>query len=265
MKPLLKWPGGKTQLLNKIILPSEINVYYEPFLGGGSVAFHNEPVRAVFSDSNRELINVYKTIKTSPHSLIRHLKTHENTPEYYYKIRELDRTKEFSSLSDVFRASRFIYLNKTCFNGLYRVNRQGQFNASFGKYKNPNIVNENVILQLHTYFQENDISLLSVDFEECISRAQKGDFIYLDPPYDPLNETSRFTEYTENSFSRVDQVRLKRALDRTEAKFILSNSKTPFILDLYKDYNIETVEANRRINVDSSSRGRIEELLIRNF
>lgn len=194
---------------------------------------------------------------------------HKNTEDYYYSIRVVDRDKEkYSQLSPVERASRFLYLNKTCYNGLYRVNSKGEFNSPFGRYKKPNIVNGLGLIAVSHHLWMNDIELCCKDFEEVLSSLSEGSFVYLDPPYDPVSETANFTSYQKNGFNRHEQERLKSCCDNLTArgiKFMLSNSATSFIRELYKDYYIETVSAKRAINSKGNKRGVVEEVLVRNY
>lgn len=268
--PFLKWVGGKRQLIAEIepLLPSRISTYYEPFVGGGALFFHKQPTKAVINDYNAELINVYETIRDDVDALIGHLATHENESEYFYEIRALDRQEGFNELSKVERASRVIYLNKTCFNGLYRVNSSGEFNTPFGRYKNPNIINDTVLKAVSNYLQKNEIKLLSGDFEDSLKGARKGSFVYLDPPYDPISKSSNFTGYVQGGFGNDEQIRLRNAcinLDRKGVKFLLSNSSTAFMKDLYKEFKIVEVGASRHINSVGSKRGEVTEILVRNY
>ncbi|WP_409973208.1 DNA adenine methylase [Bacillus sp. Bva_UNVM-123] len=270
VQPFLKWAGGKRQLLPEIrkYIPTKINTYYEPFIGAGAVLFDIQPEKAVINDINIELVNVYQVIKSNADELIEDLKKHENDKEYFYEIRNLDRTPAYMELSPIERASRIIYLNKTCFNGLFRVNSKGQFNVPFGKYKNPQIVNEHVIRAVHSYLSTNDVQILNTDFEKVVEGAKEGDFIYLDPPYDPVSSTSSFTSYSLDGFNREDQQRLKNLfveLDRRGCNVLLSNSATDFIKELYEDYHIEIVSASRHINAKASGRGKIDEVLVMNY
>jgi DNA adenine methylase len=270
VSPFLKWVGGKRQIMSSIVehLPNTYTTYYEPFVGGGAVLFHLQPKNAVINDFNDELVNVYKIIKESPEELIKELKKHKNTSDYFYKIRSLDRTIKFKSLSDIERASRIIYLNKTCYNGLYRVNNSGEFNSPFGKYKNPNIVNEPTIKAVSNYLNSSKIKLFSGDYEQVIKNPNKGAFVYLDPPYHPVSGSSNFTGYIQGGWEEADQVRLKDNCDRLNAKgvkFLLSNSAGKFIKDLYKNYKISIVKATRSINSDGDKRGEVEEVLIKNY
>jgi len=267
----VKWAGGKRQILDEITkyIPDEFSTYYEPFLGGGAVLFELQPEKAVVNDINQELMNIYQVIKENVDELIEDLKKHKNEREYFYKIRELDRDKErYSRLSRVERASRFIYLNKTCYNGLFRVNKSGEFNAPFGNYKNPNIVNENTLRAVSEYFNRANIIFTCQDFEAALQSAEKGDFVYLDPPYDPVSETASFTEYDKGGFDRGEQIRLKKVCDKLNEKgikFLLSNSATDFIMDLYKDYKIKIIKAKRAINSKPDRRGDVDEVLVMNY
>ena len=270
--PFLKWVGGKRQIMPSIIelLPTAISTYnyVEPFIGGGAVLFHLQPKKAIINDFNEELINVYEVIKTNVNELIIDLKEHENTTDYFYNIRELDRTDTFKNLTKVKRASRIIYLNKTCFNGLYRVNNAGEFNAPFGRYKNPNIVNEPTLKAVSKYLNSNNIKLVSGDYEDVLKDLNENSMAYLDPPYHPLSLNSNFTGYVQGGWNIDDQIRLKKTCDdlnKKGIKFLLSNSASDFIKDLYKDYNIKVIKANRSINSDGAKRGEIDEVLIRNY
>lgn len=193
--PIVKWAGGKTQLLEKMtsLLPTEeFTAYCEPFLGGGAMLFYIQPEVAYINDINSGLMNVYNVIKYYPEALIAELSGYENTVEFYSRIRELDRDFErFAALSAVQQAARFIYLNKTCFNGLYRENRQGQFNVSYGKYKNPNFVNASGIRSMSQYFNAANVIFISVDFSQVLNILPSETFVYLDPPYDPVSENGK--------------------------------------------------------------------------
>lgn len=269
--PVVKWVGGKRQLLDEItpLLPKRIPSYCEPFLGGGAVLFSVQPTKAIVNDLNEDLITVYEVIRDDIEALIESLKRHENTSEYFYAIRDVDRDREaYRSLSNVEKASRLIYLNKTCFNGLFRVNSSGEFNSPFGHYKNPNIVNEPVLRAVNKYLNSGSVTFYSEDFAETLKRVGKGCFVYLDPPYDPVSDTASFTGYNKGGFDRNEQARLKQCCDELTqrgVKFMLSNSATDFIKDLYRDYHITIVRAKRAINSDASKRGTIEEVLITNY
>ena len=267
--PFVKWAGGKRQLLPELLkrIP-KFTTYCEPFVGGGALFFYLQPKKAIINDFNKDLINTYITIQNDVESLIQHLSTYKNDSESYYKIRELDRTPLFHRMSATEKASRLIYLNKTCYNGLFRVNSMGEFNSPFGSYKSPNIVNEPTLRAIHNYFQNADVTFLSGDFEAAVKGLKKGTFVYFDPPYDPVSASSNFTGYTNLGFGKQEQRRLKEVCDELNAKgikFLLSNSATDFILDLYKEYNIEKISAKRVINSNANNRGNVDEVLIRNY
>ena len=265
-QPFVKWVGGKRSLLEEILprFPKQFKTYYEPFVGGGAVYFAIAPHRrrAVLADSNADLIRAYKVICTDPHPLIRKLKTHarQHSMEHYYKVRAREPRTELSAVA------RFLYLNKTCYNGLYRVNRAGKFNAPMGKYKNPNIVQQENILACYEALRNAECHV--IDFEAI--KPKPGDFVYFDPPYHPLNGTAKFTQYQMSDFKEDDQVRLHDfivRLHRRGVKIMLSNSKTPFIEDLYryKYFRKHIVHAPRFVNSKPDQRGKICELLITNY
>ncbi len=267
-RPFLKWVGGKRQLLKQMdsYLPKSFNKYIEPFVGGGALFFYLLPETAILIDGNPILINCYTTIKTQVDSLIEALRGHKNEAEYYYSIRSADRTPEFDQWTDVQKAARIMYMNKCCFNGLYRVNSKGYFNVPFGKYKNPKFLDEENLRAVHEVLQT--VTIRSGSFELCLEYAKKDDFVYLDPPYYPITKTANFTSYTKNNFSEQDQIRLVEVfgeLDKRGCKVMLSNSYCEFILDLYSDYRIELVQAKRAINSDAKKRGAIKEVLILNY
>lgn len=269
--PVLKWVGGKRQLLEDIdpLLPKTISNYCEPFVGGGAVLFHLQPNNAIINDINPELINVYSTIQNHVEGLIEELKTFKNDAEYYYSVRDWDRNPEYyQTLSNIQRAARTIYLNKTCYNGLYRVNNAGEFNTPFGHYKNPNIVNEYVLRAVSKYFNDANIQMYNMDYVWVLQQVKKNGFVYLDPPYDPISSTSNFTGYAKGGFSKEDQIKLKKCcdeLDKRGIQFMLSNSATEFIKDLYHDYDITIVKAKRAVNSVASSRGAVDEVIVRNY
>ncbi|NJM16732.1 MAG: DNA adenine methylase [Bacteroidales bacterium] len=270
--PFLKWVGGKRQLMASIAdhLPNDIEErrYFEPFIGGGAVLFYLQPVHAVINDFNEELINVYNVVKNHVDELIADLKQHENTAGYFYQIRSLDRNKEIENLTPVQRASRVIYLNKTCFNGLYRVNKAGEFNVPFGRYKKPNIVNVPALKAVNKFLNQNNLVIYSGDYANVLTQADKSSFVYLDPPYHPVSESSNFTGYVEGGWGLHDQTRLRdvcNQLNERGVKFLLSNSSAPLIKELYKNYAIVTVKAARAINANGAHRGQIDEVLVKNY
>jgi len=271
LKPILKWAGGKRQVLPAIrpLLPTECKRYFEPFLGGGAVLFDLAPNSAVVSDINTELINMYQVIRDQPKALISKLSKLENTSDTYYAIREWDRKpKAFEAKSPVARAARTIYLNRTGYNGLYRVNSKNQHNVPFGKYKNPRICDSELIFSISKYFNENNIKILNEDFAKSISRARQGDFIYVDPPYAPLDEAaSTFTSYTANGFTLENLRKLRDALDQASslgATWLMSNVQSEATSNIFptKKYRITTVQVTRPINSKISGRGAVTEILV---
>ncbi|TFG02857.1 MAG: DNA adenine methylase [Promethearchaeota archaeon] len=267
-RPFLKWAGGKRQLISQMkkYFPKSFETYIEPFVGGGAVFFHILPPKAILMDINKELINCYKVVKENVFELIELLKNHKNEKNYYYKIRAKDRNqKEYEKLSDVEKASRMIYLNRCCYNGLYRVNRKGQFNVPFGKYKNPKFCDKENLLSVSKVLQ--DIRIIQGSFESCLKYANQNDFIYFDPPYQPISETSSFTSYSKEDFNKKSQVKLFnvfKTLDEKGCRLMLSNSNNDFLLNLYKDYKIIFLNAKRAINSVATKRGNIKEILVLN-
>lgn len=268
-KPFLKWAGGKRQLLPVIneYLPKEFNHYYEPFVGAGAVFFDLNAENNTINDFNSELINTYQVIKDNVEDLIEDLKRHKNEKEYYLHIRSLDRRDDFKDISPVERASRMIYLNKTCFNGLYRVNSKNQYNVPFANLKNPTILNEEVLRDAHYYLNERNVTILTGDFEDAVRTAKEGDFVYMDPPYDLVTEVS-FVTYSTSKFEKDAQLRVKKVFDELTSrgcKVMLSNSATDFILETFKEYDTNIVQAKRFINSVSSKRGNVPEVLVTNY
>lgn len=269
--PVLKWAGGKRQLLDTLIplVPKDYSVYCEPFVGGGALFFALQPQSACINDVNHELIRVYTVIKNDVDVLIEQLKQFQNNKDQFYEIRSWDRNKDkYTHLSDIEKAARIIYLNKTCFNGLFRVNASGEFNVPFGNYANPNIVNEPVLRAISFYFNNSEIVFNAVDYAEILKNLPDNAFVYLDPPYDPVSVTANFTSYTKDGFSRDEQIRLRKCCDELNErsiKFMLSNSATDFICDQYSKYNIEIISAKRLVGADASKRGRIQEVIVRNY
>jgi len=266
-KPFVKWAGGKRQILKVLLsrVPKKFNRYIEPFVGGGALFFELRPKKAIISDINYELINAYIVIRDNVEELIKDLKKHKNTEEYFYYIRSIDP----NTLTSVERASRFIYLNKTCFNGLYRENSKGQFNVPYGKYKNPKICDEENLRAVSSYLNRIDVEILNCDYKKTCQLAKEGDFVYLDPPYHPLSRTASFTSYNKNGFSEEDQLELSeifRELDKKGCFVMLSNSNTNFIRKLYSDYKVQEVKASRAINCKPNRRSKANlEVLITNF
>jgi len=245
-KPFIKWAGGKQQILSHLRakLPKSFNRYFEPFLGGGALFFDLSPKSAVLVDQNEELINTYLVVRDQPQLLLEDLSRHVYNKEYFYQVRDADRQSDYLEWSPVQRASRFIFLNKTCFNGLYRVNSKGQFNVPFGSYTMPKIADGKNILACSKALQ--GVDLIKGNFSSVADLAKRGDFIYLDPPYIPRTQSSSFTSYTSDKFSNDDHLALKRfcaELDSNGVYFMLSNSYTTLALDLYKKFEISEVEA----------------------
>ncbi len=273
VKPFVKWAGGKRQILDKLKeqLPEEYNTYYEPFVGGGALLFELEPQNAVINDFNDELINVYKVLcdEVKFNKMIKLLNKHEakHSEEYYYEIRNKDRNKRsFKKLAEHTRAARTIYLNKACFNGLYRVNSKGEFNVPFGKKDKVNTYEGSNLNLLNYYLSSNNFQILNGDFEKAVETAQKGDFIYFDPPYD--SDTSTFTSYTEVGFGKNEQIRLAKVfkdLSNRGCYVMLSNHNTKLINELYSEFNIHVIEAKRNINSNGQKRGTVEEVIITNY
>lgn len=274
LHPFVKWAGGKTQLLEKLkkLMPASFNNYFEPFIGGGALLFNIAPKKATINDSNSELMCVYKCLKNDKafELLKQELKKHEenHTEEYYYQIRLMDQNDNFLSLPDYVRAGRMIYLNKACFNGLYRVNSKGYFNVPSGKKAKVKTFDEDNFEALHEYFKRNDIKILNVDFEKAVEDAKESDLVYFDPPYDTLDNKDSFTSYSKNDFGKDEQKRLAdiyRELSKKGVYVMLSNHNTSYIQELYKDFNIHVVNAKRMINSDAKGRGNVEEVIITNF
>lgn len=272
-KPFVKWAGGKRQIIDKLMMyaPYEYDTYFEPFIGGGALLFELSPKKAVINDYNDELMNVFRCIKDENKfmKMCSELNHHEanHSEEYYYEIRNKDRDKtKFSKITDYKRAARTIYLNKACFNGLYRVNSKNEFNVPFNRKKQVNTYDGQNLGIIHSYLNFNDITILNVDFEEAVKNAKKGDFIYFDPPYD--SETSTFNSYTENGFGKEEQIRLSKVfkeLDKRGCYVMLSNHNTTLINELYKGYYIHLIEAKRNINANGRKRGKVEEVIITNY
>ena len=272
-QPFLKWAGGKRQLLPilKEHKPQHFTQYYEPFIGAGALLFCLQPKKSIINDTNDELINCYRVIKDNPEKLLELCQQHRenNSKEHFYSLREQDRRDDFKDKSPQERAARIIYLNKTCFNGLFRVNSSGQFNVPYGNYSNPVIADPAVIRSVSAYLNQRDVRIRQGDFAKAVANARKGAFIYFDPPYHPISDTSSFTGYSVNGFGEEEQVRLKELCDKLSKRgcqVLISNSSASLIKKLYSDpnYEIEEVKASRAINAVGSRRGRINELLIHN-
>ena len=273
-KPFVKWAGGKRQLIESLQkhIPKKFNTYFEPFVGGGAVLFHlldqNPDLRCTISDLNSDLILSYITIRDKVDQLVDSLEKHSNRyfadqREYYYSVRES------APKSQIEKVSRLLFLNKTCFNGLYRVNSKGQFNVPLGKYTNPSIVNKENLLAVSKILQSKSIAIRCKDFEAILDDAKKDDFVYFDPPYQPVSKTANFTSYTKCEFTYDDLQRLARLcqrLDKKECKVLLSNSNTKEVKRLFSSkWKVAEISANRAINSDSKKRTGHTELLIKNY
>lgn len=274
-KPFVKWAGGKQRIINVLdnYLPNkeEIKEYIEPFAGGAAMLYHIKPQTAIINDYNSELINAYIQIRDNVDELIVTLDQLTNSEQDFYRIRNVDRDKEmYSKYKDVEKAARFIYLNKTCFNGLYRVNKNGEFNTPYGH-------NPNAMFKIFEQLRENsdfynslNISFEAVDYKSVLSKAKNDSFVYLDPPYDPISKTSSFTAYTDKKFGIEEQIQLKEMCDiltRKGVKIMLSNSNTDFIKDLYNEdwYNVYEIEVRRSIASNVGSRKLTSELVVTNY
>ncbi|MHA3801858.1 DNA adenine methylase [Mycoplasma sp. VS30B] len=273
-KPFVKWAGGKRQLLDELIkyVPKDFNTYFEPFVGAGALFFKLQPKKAVINDINKHLISAYRCFQdeTLYQDLIKSLKEYEtnHSEENFYRIRALDRDKEFLSSSNSEIGARLIYLNKTCFNGIYRVNSSGYFNCSFNKKVKIKTFYEDNFNAIFNYFSNNEISILSTSFQEVMQNVKNKDFVYLDPPYDAYNNKKSFISYDANGFSQAQQKELAKCfseLDKKGAFVMLSNHNTPLIRELYKNYNINVVLAKRWISSNGNYRGEVEEVIITNY
>ena len=264
--PIVKWAGGKSASLAQIssYFPKNGSYerYFEPFIGGGAMFFRLQPHESYLFDLNESLIELYQIVRDDVDHLIQALQKHHNDRDYFYEVR----AKQPDTLSPVERAARFIFLNRTCYNGLYRVNRSGQFNVPFGRYKNPRICDVDNLRAANDALQKAHLE--AADFESLLSRAGRGDLIYFDPPYEPLSRTANFTTYTSDGFTSEDQRRLAnvfRTLDARGCMLMASNSSAPLIYELYDGYHIHEINVRRAINSDPDGRGSIKELLITNF
>lgn len=277
MEPIIKWAGGKRRFVEQIIstIGDSFESYFEPFLGGAAVLYRINAKKYYCSDVNDELINFYKIVQSNCDELIKTLQIEfvpNHCKSFYLKIRNLDRNvEEFSKLSPTYRAARFLYLNKTCFNGLWRVNKMGQNNVPMGKYKKPNIIDKKNLISASKFFNEHKVNFYNSSFEKICSKAKAGDLVYFDPPYDIEEGQNSFTSYSKSGFNRDSQIRLKKLCDKLILKGVkvaVSNSNTKFINELYSDgeYTTYTIHNNiissRTIGADPKSRKKITELLI---
>ena len=253
-KPILKWAGGKTQMLDVLIplMPNQYCNYIEPFFGGGALFFAIQPQQAIISDTNPELINLYRVVSSQVEQLILELDKYYNNQDFFYEIRAL----KFENLDNVQAAARTIFLNKTCFNGLYRVNKKGEFNTPFGKYKNPNINDSINLLRVSDILKNKEI--IQADYFDVLEKyAKKNDFIFLDPPYFPISQYSDFKRYTKEQFSEQDQFKLsqcfKMLVDRG-CYVLLTNSNHPLVYEYYSDFEIRCIDTKRHISCKGGAR-----------
>lgn len=269
MKPIVKWAGGKTAILPNItekILRFDLHghCYYEPFVGGGSVFMSLQPERAVLNDLNEELITMYKQIKENPLLLSKELQKHseKHNKEYYYRIRNLDRDGGIDKLNELQKTARFIYLNKTCYNGLYRVNAKNQFNTPIGRMEGRAVFNCDDILELSDYLNHNDIKFLCEDFETAVKSAKKGDVIYFDPPYD--YEGEGFDRYTAGKFGKHETLRLSQLCNKLKNRgchVVISNNDTSYVRKVFDGWNFTELEAPRYVNC-KKERKKAKEVII---
>ncbi|HEX8789421.1 MAG TPA: DNA adenine methylase [Polyangiaceae bacterium] len=267
-RPFLKWVGGKGQLmaqLQPLLPPGTVRRYFEPFVGSAALFFALRPEKATLSDVNAELVDCYRAVQTDVDGVIEALSAHRYEEQAYYRVRE----QEPGDLSPCERAARTIYLNKTGYNGLYRVNRAGRFNVPFGRYTNPGFASRESVENLRACSRAlATVRLLLRDFGEVVRDAREGDLVYFDPPYVPLSDTSDFTAYVPGGFGPRDQERLAsvvHALSDRGVRVMLSNSDTPVVRDLYARYRIDVVSAARSINSRANKRGKVAEVVVRNY
>lgn len=267
-KPFLRWMGGKRRVLPELQkrLPRHYKGYFEPFVGGGALFFAEAPSHGYIGDFNPEVANAYQVIKHQPQALLNALAQHENTQEYFYNLRNADRQPEFETWGAVARAARFIFLNRTCFNGLCRTNAKGQFNMAYGHLKKPTVCDADTIWAAHRALRT--LRVAHASFEEVLKLARPGDFVYFDPPYVPLSPTANFTAYAKGGFGLHQQRELWRAcvmLHRKGVKWMVSNSHTPVVLDLWRAFNVKTIHAPRTNAAAATSRGAVREVLVTNY
>lgn len=274
MHPFVKWAGGKTQLLDRIheLMPKEYNHYYEPFIGGGALLFSVAPKDFTINDFNSELIQAYNCFTNDEDfkKLVERLNYHQehHSEEHYYEVRKMDKDLNFLMLPIYERAARMIYLNKSCFNGLYRVNSKGFFNVPSGKKKKVVCYEEENLEEIRRFFSASKFEILNGDFQDAVKNAKKGDFVYFDPPYDTWEDKNSFTSYAKNPFGKEEQKRLAdvyKGLSEKGVFVMLSNHNTEYIRELFKDFHIHVVEAKRMINSKASGRGNVEEVIITNY
>ena len=274
-KPFVKWAGGKRQLLAELEknFPKQFGTYFEPFLGGGAVLFDllaKKPnLKCSVSDLNSDLVLAYVTIRDKLGRLIESLENHsknyhKDSTDYYYEVRKQEPKTQIE------KVSRLLFLNKTCFNGLYRVNSKGKFNVPLGRYTNPNIVNRENLITASKFLQSEKIKISCRDFESILKDAKKGDFVYFDPPYQPVSDTANFTSYTHRDFTEDDLQRLADLANQLNSKgvhVLLSNSNTKIVKKMFssKKWKVKEIAVNRAINSNSQKRTGHKEILIKNY
>ncbi|XOQ51907.1 MAG: Site-specific DNA-methyltransferase (adenine-specific) [Succiniclasticum sp.] len=272
IKPCIKWAGGKTQLLKQLLarIPKTYRTYYEPFIGGGALLWAVQPKKALINDINAQLINIYQQLKTGPAQVLSCIKQLDSVPcdkDYYLQARSRFNEKIQAHTLDEESAALMIWINKHCFNGLYRVNSKGLFNVPFNNSKKQNSVDPINLQNMHTYLVENNVQIKLGDFETACANVQQGDFVYFDSPYIPMSETANFTSYTKDRFTDADHERLAalfRKLDKIGAKVMLSNNDTPKVHELYHGFQIETFDVHRAINRNAEGR-KGQEVIVRNY
>ena len=272
MGPFVKWAGGKGQLIDKLKdrIPSSYETYYEPFIGGGALLLELKPKKAVIGDINEQLINAYKQLQTEPRNVIKAIRKIEGTPcnkEYYYEVREAYNKRISEGILDADTAGMMIWINKHCFNGLYRVNGKGLFNVPYNQNDMAKAMDEVNLINIGYYLSTNKTQIKCQDFEEICKDVKKDDFVYFDSPYVPVSETANFTDYTKDGFSLEDHKRLAelfKRLDGLGAKVMLSNHNVPLVHELYAGYDIEPIDVRRNINSDAKKRTG-KEVIITNY
>jgi DNA adenine methylase len=280
--PVLKWAGGKRQIINQLTenLPVHFNTYFEPFIGAGALFLEVQPSKAIINDINFEISNLYKVLKdkdkteklklelTNYQHLHNNLSNLDKKSDFYYSVRDLDKDNKFFEQDDFKVLARTIYLNKSCFNGIFRLNSKGLFNVPFGKKDQVKLFDNENIININNYLMKNEIIVLNGDFEIALKEVKKGDFVYFDPPYDSIEKKISFTTYSKDGFGIADQERLAKLFKKLNdrgAYLMLSNHNTKLIRELYKGFNIKVIHARRSINSIGTARGKVEEVIITNY
>lgn len=272
LSPFVKWAGGKKQLVQRLKekMPKEYNKYYEPFIGGGALFFEVQPENAVINDVNKQLLNIYRQLTNDSEQVISQIKELDSRKcdkEYYLKMREKYNSKIQKNELDAECAALMIWINKHCFNGLYRVNKKGLFNVPYNNKETGSSMNEENLRSIGYYLKNNSIEIIEGDFERACETVKPGDFVYFDSPYIPINKTSNFTDYTKDGFSYEDHCRLAKLfkkLDSIGVKVMLSNNNVDLVYELYHGFKIDVVDVKRAINSDASRRVG-KEVIITNY